>query len=72
MSLDETPTTGSEKEKSEENGNEPAGDAESRPRRLRSSDLFRDGARRVFIRHNERDYVLIITKSGKLLLNLAE
>lgn len=63
MSLHETPATGKEAE---------PGDAEPRPRRLRSSDLFRDGARRVIIRHNDRDYVLIITKSGKLLLNLAE
>ena len=63
MSLDEMPSTGNEAE---------SGVAQPRPRRLRSSDLFRDGARRVIIRHNDRDYVLIITKSGKLLLNLAE
>jgi hemin uptake protein HemP len=34
-----------------------------------SEELFRDGARRVVIRHNGRDYVLLATKQGKLLLN---
>ena len=43
---------------------------EGTSRRLLSSDLFCGSSRRVIIRHDGRDYVLIITKRGKLVLNL--
>ena len=59
-------------EASGESGPARPSDEKSGPRRLRSSDLFRDGARRVVISHEGREYVLIITKSGKLLLNLVD
>ncbi|MCZ6793436.1 MAG: hemin uptake protein HemP [Planctomycetota bacterium] len=35
-----------------------------------SSELFSAEARRVVIRHNGRDYLLLATRQGKLLLNL--
>ena len=39
------------------------------PRRIPSNELFPESAKRIVIRHNDRDYVLIITKQGKLVLN---
>ncbi|MEM7233597.1 MAG: hemin uptake protein HemP [Planctomycetota bacterium] len=38
--------------------------------RVTSEDLFREGAKRIVIQHDGKDYVLLITKRGKLLLNL--
>lgn len=38
-------------------------------RAIRAEDLFQAGERSVVIRHNGREYVLIKTKQGKLLLN---
>jgi len=39
-----------------------------RPAPIDSRDLFR-GATKVTIRHNDREYTLLITRSGKLILN---
>ena len=39
------------------------------PKRIPSTELFPENAKRIVIRHNDRDYVLIITKQGKLVLN---
>lgn len=47
-----------------------ASDRMKPPRRVLSSELFQDGSTRVIIRHDDRDYVLILTKRGKLVLNL--
>ena len=38
-------------------------------RAIASEDLFPAGERRVVIRHEGRDYVLLVTRQGKLLLN---
>ena len=38
-------------------------------RAIPSEEIFRNGERRVVIRHNRREYVLLVTKLGKLLLN---
>ncbi len=37
---------------------------------VESRDLFEENCRRVIIRHGEREYVLVHTKLGKLVLNL--
>ena len=42
---------------------------EAPARRISSSELFRENARRIVIQHNGREYVLIITRQGKLVLN---
>jgi hemin uptake protein HemP len=38
-------------------------------RRVSSLDLFGKGERRLVIEHRGKEYVLLITRSGKLLLN---
>jgi hemin uptake protein HemP len=49
-------------------GADPWADRESAPPRLRSRDLF-GNARRVIIDHEGREYCLLITRQGKLILN---
>jgi hemin uptake protein HemP len=38
------------------------------PRRVRSRDLF-DGAQQLVIEHAGQEYLLLITRNGRLLLN---
>ena len=47
---------------------EPSSEDASRTPRIRSCELFGPG-RRVIIEHSGREYTLIITRQGKLLLN---
>ena len=39
------------------------------PRTVRSADLFPGDSRRLVIEHDGREYVLIVTRHGKLVLN---
>lgn len=55
----------------EPRGNEgrSAGESPARPTpRILSRDLFKDG-RRIIIEHQGKEYSLIITRQGKLVLN---
>ena len=46
------------------------GTTDEAPPVVESRDLFEENCRRVIIRHGEREYVLVHTKLGKLVLNL--
>lgn len=46
----------------------PAPPPPSEPRRVRSSELF-EGAQQVVIEHGGQEYLLLITRNGRLLLN---